>query len=246
MSNIPPKDCLSIITENNEIINCQLNNSIAIVDTKYNRIYKVEHKQYDAIKNCKSAGIIPYTIVDDVVYFLLQKSIDDEKKKLQGWNDFGGKRISSDNSTIETAAREFSEETSCLFYLFDQDQNFYQLIKNNHEVEYDAQIIKKLGTIIPDSTSFFAKQIQSNIYPMYTSCKEIYISYFLYVPFVPASDIPRAEDIHIFYEKRFMRRCKWISLEKILKMKDHQFHKRLQITKIKQKIIDLNNKSLFT
>lgn len=54
-----------------------------------------------------SAGIIPYTIRNDQIYYLLGRDWRDE-----GWSDFGGKSEEGDkNRPIMTAVREFYEET---------------------------------------------------------------------------------------------------------------------------------------
>ena len=75
-----------------------------------------------------SAGILPYTIRNNEIYYLLGRDWRDE-----GWSDFGGKSEENDtNDTIKTAMREFYEETMGSV-----------LCKN--ELEYDA--IKKLAYI---------------------------------------------------------------------------------------------------
>lgn len=54
-----------------------------------------------------SAGILPYTIRDKRIYYLLGRDWRDE-----GWSDFGGKVEDKDNHDIVTTAiREFFEET---------------------------------------------------------------------------------------------------------------------------------------
>ena len=61
----------------------------------------------DKRKNCYSAGILPYTIRNDKIYYLLGRDWRDE-----GWSDFGGKVEDKDsNNIIKTAIREFYEET---------------------------------------------------------------------------------------------------------------------------------------
>ncbi|KAG2393579.1 hypothetical protein C9374_007110 [Naegleria lovaniensis] len=85
----------------------------------------------------KAAGIIPYSIHDGKVYFLLGKENRGGKgditvsnvsppttekespynvaKKLLTWSEFGGKREKFDPSPLHTASREFLEETRGLF-----------------------------------------------------------------------------------------------------------------------------------
>jgi hypothetical protein len=54
-----------------------------------------------------AAGILPYTFYDGHVYVLLGKDIRDNC-----WSDFGGKNeVVDDNRPINTAMREFYEET---------------------------------------------------------------------------------------------------------------------------------------
>lgn len=54
-----------------------------------------------------SAGILPFTIRNNQIYYLLGRDWRDE-----GWSDFGGKVEDKDsNSVIKTAIREFYEET---------------------------------------------------------------------------------------------------------------------------------------
>ena len=61
----------------------------------------------DKRKSCYSAGILPYTIRNGKIYYLLGRDWRDE-----GWSDFGGKVEDKDsNNIINTAIREFYEET---------------------------------------------------------------------------------------------------------------------------------------
>jgi hypothetical protein len=54
-----------------------------------------------------AAGILPYTFYDGKVYVLLGKDIRDNC-----WSDFGGKNeLIDDNRPVNTAMREFYEET---------------------------------------------------------------------------------------------------------------------------------------
>ena len=54
-----------------------------------------------------SAGILPYTIRNNEIYYLLGRDWRDE-----GWSDFGGKAEEGDENDIATTAiREFYEET---------------------------------------------------------------------------------------------------------------------------------------
>jgi hypothetical protein len=212
-------------------------------------VAKSSYKLYDAINNCRSAGVIPYTIHHGTLYFLFQHIRMPIKKKDTGWNDFGGKRISTNESTAETAAREFSEETSCLFYLKemnnDTSKNQYELLKDREDLFYDNNVVETLKMLIPLSQKFFFDRITEFALPLYISSKETYISYFVRVEYIPEKDIPRAEDIHISYDVRYIRDCKWFSIYELMDMDEKSFHKRLQITRIKQRIYNYYSKDLF-
>ena len=61
-----------------------------------------------------SAGVLPYTIHKDTIYFLLGR--DSENK----WSDFGGRVEPKDKGDYDvTAAREFYEETLGSVYDYD-------------------------------------------------------------------------------------------------------------------------------
>ncbi len=215
---------------------------------------KSDFKPYDAMLNCKSAGIIPYTIYQNTLFFLFQREPNPIRKKDLGWNDFGGKRLSDNETTMEAAAREFSEETSCLFYLLENIKNnknvkeyseYYDILKNNGTLLYDNASIQILKNLISLSQKYFTDKINEFVLPIYISSKETYISYFLKVEYIPEIDIPEAEDFHIPYEIRYHRQCKWISFNSLIQLDDKDFHKRLQITRIKQRIVTYNEKGLF-
>jgi len=183
--------------------------------------------------------------------FLFQQADKPLRKKDSGWNDFGGKKDDEDGEdTISTACREFSEETSCLFYLrenkSDINENNYEMLKDGVNLEYDTETVQVLLDLIPYAKRFYENKLKENAHPLYISSKEIYISYFLKVPYIPSTDLPRAEDLHIHYEDRYTRQCKWFSYEEILETDDKMFHKRLQITKIKQRIQNYYEKNMFT
>lgn len=213
---------------------------------KYNGI---NSKEYNAINNCRSAGIIPYCIHENKLYFLLQQTKHPVKKKLMGWNDFGGKQIDKWESTANTAAREFSEETSCLFYLNEnkneKHDEYYNMLKNNNSVNYNDDHATVLKQLIPESQKFYHDKITEFIIPIHASSKETYITYFVNVGYIPESDLPQAEDIHIDYDFRYIRECKWFTIDEINSLSDNEFHKRLQITKIKQRIQNYLAKDMF-
>lgn len=231
---------------------------------KINKLMNNDLKPYNAINNCKSAGIIPYTLHNNMVYFLFQKTINPIKRKDFGWNDFGGKRNILNENTAEAAAREFSEETSCLFYLQEKTSNktsnnstndnnmndkqykeIYKKLKHNDVLYYDEETINLLRKLIPESQKYYVDKITEFVVPIYASSKETYITYFVKVDYIPSDDIPRAEDIHIDYEERYMRNCRWFSYNEIVNLAEKEFHKRLQITRVQQRIINYYEKGLF-
>ena len=224
--------------------------------------HRTEYRPYDAITNCKSAGVIPYAIHNGKLYFLLQNFVHPIRKKDNGWNDFGGKRAGLLESTAETAAREFSEETSCLFYLNEckqsgqsapctgkedtiQLQEHYNLFKDNPELSYTPETIELLKQTIIKSQLHYMDKITEFVSPIHISSKETYISYFVNVAYIPATDLPRAEDIHIDYELRYIRECRWFSYTELMMLNEKDFHKRLQITRIQQRIASYCEKGLF-
>lgn len=229
-----------------------------IINMRYPYYYNIRHhlnyrfssyKNYDPIKNCKSAGIIPYTFINGEVKFLLQKNINSCRKKDLGWNDFGGKRSKRFDNSIKTASREFSEETSCLFYLKDfvtnESEKLYNLYKENKDLYYDNNTIENLKKTIQESQKFYTKILSEKKTPLYASSKEIYITYFVNVKYIPEEDIPRAEDIHISYETRYIRICKWFSFKDIMEISELDFHKRLQMIKIQRRLQKYCNDGLF-
>lgn len=217
-----------------------------------NNIVCNEFKPYDAINNCKSAGIIPFSIVKGEPIFLLQKLINPLRKKDGGWNDFGGKRIDNSESTAETAGREFSEETSCLFYLKQKSINdgnelngIYGLLKNNIDLYYNEKTITTLKKLIIEAQQYYFDCINQYASPLYISSKETYISYLIKVDYIPENDLPAAEDIHVNYEEKYLRVCKWFTIKELTEMNVKDFHKRLQITRIQQRLQNYNSKGLF-
>jgi hypothetical protein len=210
---------------------------------------------YNPIERCKSSGIIPYTIHKGKLMFLFQKLNDPIRKKDSGWNDFGGKRIiyfdrDKEIYTIEesvrTAAREFSEETSCLFYANDHKLHTnYEMLRDRPELDYGEKEVSTLIEMIPKSTNYHADKINEIVIPLYISSKETYISYLLRVNYLPASDLPRAEDIHIDYADRYLRTCQWFTIDELMELPETAFHKRLQITRIQQRIASYHNMDHF-
>jgi len=116
------------------------------------------------------------------------------------------------------------------------DEVKYQSLKNNDNLIYDLDTVTALKELIPVSTKFFTNKINDESHSLYVSSKETYISYFVKVKYIPEADIPKAEDIHIPYEVRYIRSCRWFTVGEIMELEEKDFHKRLQITKILQRI----------
>lgn len=67
----------------------------------------------------KGAGILIYKIEDNKIYFLLGKEnlvISDKVSKGTKYKDFGGDKCISDSNYIETASKQFYQETMGSFY----------------------------------------------------------------------------------------------------------------------------------
>ncbi len=107
-------------------------------------------------------------------------------------------------------------------------------MKNDKTLTYESSTISILKELIPDSQKYYSDKITQYVLPIYASSKEIYISYFVKVPYIDHIDIPIAEDIHINYEIRYIRECKWFTIDDIINLEETDFHKRLQITRISQ------------
>jgi hypothetical protein len=202
-------------------------------------------ENYDAHTSCRSAGIIPYTFINGSLFFLLQHLDNPFKENDKGWNDFGGKRNYVGETPPEIASREFNEETSCLFYLDIHNQELFNKMLNNPHLEYDDDTMAQLQETIPVASKYFYDKITSVPTPLYVSAKDVYISYFVKMNHIPERIIPAAEDIHIDYEDRYRRTCKWFSYDEIINNNSSIFHKRLQITNLQYRIKYFYSKKLF-
>lgn len=205
---------------------------------------------YDILKHAKGAGVIPYTFIDGSLYFLFQRSTFPVNPKNQGWNDFGGKKDGDDGDAIDIASREFTEETNCLFYLRENlstegNAKLFELLQHRDDMSYSDDAVVNLKKLLPIAKTYYNIKLRNQNQELKLKIKETYASYFIYVPFIEAEIIPKAEDLHVDYDIRYMRECKWISFNELKEMNDEEFHKRLQIVKIKARIQDLFNRNLF-
>lgn len=205
---------------------------------------------YDILKHAKGAGVIPYTFIDGILHFLFQRSTFPLNPKNQGWNDFGGKKDGDDGDAIDIAAREFTEETNCLFYLrenlsIEGNAKLFELLQHRDDMTYSDNAVVSLKKLLPIAKTYYNIKLRNQNQELKLKIKETYASYFIYVPYIEANIIPKAEDLHVDYDVRYMRECKWISFTELLEINDDEFHKRLQIVKIKARIQDLFNRNLF-
>jgi len=65
------------------------------------------------LENGTGAGILPFCVREGEVFFFFHRTF--EGKKQGTWIDCGGGKSSQDHTLIETAAREFAEETGGLW-----------------------------------------------------------------------------------------------------------------------------------
>lgn len=151
---------------------------MVITENNYpNHVISINNQTYP----CKAAGILPYTIINNKLFFLLQKS----SKNTSLYSDFGGKRERSDKNSMYTAAREFSEETNGIFF---NNKKFNNI--NNHI---------KTSTIITES--LLMKQLPLYIY----NFNGKYLIYMLYVYPIRIQQLGDTE-IHA----NLKRSCEWI------------------------------------
>jgi hypothetical protein len=112
-------------------------------------------------------------------------------------------------------------------------------------IEPTELIKKELKTVIPKSSKYYEDILRSNNIPLYVHSKTTYVSYFLKVPFIPSNFFPAGEDLHIDYEDRYKREFKWFTLGELNRLHNKEFHKRLQIMFIKDKINVYKNRGYF-
>lgn len=192
----------------------------------------------------KSAGIIPFCIYNGSVMLLMQKIIKPIKKR-KGWNDFGGKSNGCHETAFEIAAREFSEETSCLFYVKEvmTDIAFNDMVNRikNHSND-NSSLIHSIVSLLPLSKKHFTDKLSKC--PMYINLRNSYTTFLLRVPYIDVNDLPPAEDIHVNYEKRYYRECKWFSLDEFTSLEQADFHQRLHAHKIKNIVMSYYSRGM--
>ncbi len=190
-------------------------------------------------ESVKGAGILPYCKINNKIHFLFQRTIYPESKKKIGFTDFGGRKEIDDKDSLNTASREFNEETSTLFYLKNRNTELYNELKDNPLLKYSDETIQKLKNIIPEAQEYFVNNYN---FDNKIQLKDTYICYLIKVDYIDVADIPRSEDIFINYQDKYIRECKWMSVDEIQNIDYSFFHKRLQIIHFKEKIQEfLNN-----
>ena len=164
---------------------------------------------------CKACGILPFTIIENKLYFLLQK----DKKNI--YSDFGGKREIYDTDYIKTASREFAEETNGFFFT-------NKLINNDITI---ANNIKK-STIIIDSIIRYNKPLY-----LYNYIGK-YLIYLLEIPSINTKFLGTCEHNNV---KNVNRLCNWTEYNKLL---NNEFIKNNVTFRLKKGITHIINKLL--
>ena len=197
------------------------------------------------LSKVKGAGIIPYTFKDNKLLFLFQQYIYPKEGK---YTDFGGKKEDYESEAIEIATREFCEETACLFYFREvnnfEKYNYYKQKSLIKTVDSMESYIHHLDLAKQYYYDLLKTRLSKNPF-LKTYIKNTYIIFFLYVPHIDTSDLSKYEDINQNYEVNFERKCEWLSYDEIIKLENNDFHKRLQILNIINRIQILYEKDIF-
>jgi hypothetical protein len=105
-----------------------------IINTS-NKLHLCKLIKQPHLKNLYSAGILPYSIINNKIFFLLGQD-----NWRYSWSDFGGKCEKTDNYNVfKTASREFYEETCGV--IMSQDQIYNALISETW-YKIDSKTIK--------------------------------------------------------------------------------------------------------
>jgi hypothetical protein len=130
------------------------------------------------------AGILPFSVRDNKVYFLFQKTT--EGRKSNQLVDFGGARQEHENDPQLTAAREFSEETYGLF-LSNNLEDAARHLEGKNEKEIET------SEIVQNGTRKILQKLQSkqNVWMSRTSEPPGYVMYFVMIDYQPLDLINR-------------------------------------------------------
>jgi len=111
------------------------------------------------MKRYSSAGILPYSVVDDRVYLLLGCESCDGS-----WSDFGGKmEIEDGEDSVQTACREFTEETLGVIMSLNDIKNKIKQSVCLNSVTYSGQVYLMYMVQIPwcaQHSVYFSKTYQ--------------------------------------------------------------------------------------
>lgn len=209
--------------------------------------------QYYTVDKCKAAGIVPFSYdKNGELIFLLQKNIDikscpfdpnkitlkntNNRKRncFSGWNDFGGKNEQNED-IIKTAIREFNEETSLMFYF--AEINDTDSIEKIYNLNYE-ETIKTITNNLTNANDYYINKLKESRWPPNASSKDMYVTYFMKVPFLDADILPKWEDLLVNSpkEEKFKRLCKWFTVQEIFDLPTTEFHSRLQIVKFQKRL----------
>ena len=140
-------------------------------------------------KNKPSAGILPYyTDKSGQAYFLLGQEPNGV------WADFGGRADREDRDPKETAIREFTEETRCVFGMYDYKQNR----KLRKKILHYPECIRASHRFIKP------RMTQGLRHP-----RGYYIMYLARVEFIPGEVFNRASKIPNYEKKQYV----WVNAD---------------------------------
>ncbi len=136
-----------------------------------------------------SAGILPYYIdKSGQAYFLIGQEPDGS------WADFGGRADKSDLNPKETAMREFTEETRCVFGMYDYKQN---------------RRLRKRILHYPECTQASYRYIKQRMSQGLRHPRGYYVMYIARVEHIPAEVFNRAAKIPHYEKKKYV----WVNAD---------------------------------
>lgn len=191
----------------------------------------------DSISAC---GVIVYSVDPETgkLVFLFQKLKNPKSKKYFGLCDKGGKRIGRENLFV-TAAREFCEETGCMFYFKEKNKKYQYNIMKGAGVDYNEKIADLFMCEINSAVNYYVNKLRNNPKYIIAGYKHRYITYFLHVPYIPVEDLPKSEDPHIIFpDDDFDRERElfWVNYNDLVNKEIYEFHGRLRAANIIDKI----------
>jgi hypothetical protein len=112
-----------------------------------------------------------------------------------------------------------------------------------YEWNFDNLEHLQLMELIDDSSNHY-KQLLMQRLDMYFKSKNGYICYFVPIEYIDPSLLFPSEDIHIAYDSRYIRECKWFTYEELRNLGNNK-HKRLVYTNMNMILDDLISKDKF-